>query len=313
MRKIIDAHVHIYPSDLSGFYDPYVGTWFYDYGKMAFCDGKVIQKLPVILKDSCFDADVLVRLMNEYHVEKSVIMQSGSPAFMAVTCEAVAAFPQRIGGAVAPDFKDPFHLKMLDEYYKRGLRVIKFLFAEDMGLTCPLRNPEFDFESEQVCDYLERAEKYGMTIALDIFGVMSCGYQIDAFENAVKNFRGLKFVFCHLGMPPFKEGWTEEAVKRWRRILRLGRESNVWFDVAALPEIIGGEEYPYPTAPRLVRDFIDEYGAGKLIWGSDIPQTLTDSSYRQMIHMYEKSPLLTETEKQKLFYENAMDVYFSAL
>ena len=54
---------------------------------------------------------------------------------------------------------------------------------------------------------------------------------------------------------------------------------------------------------------MDEFGPRKVIWGTDVPGTLCDATYRQQIEMYERSLLFKEEEKDLLFYENAIAAY----
>ena len=89
----------------------------------------------------------------------------------------------------------------------------------------------------------------------------------------------------------------------------LARYPNVWFECSALTDFYKDEAYPFPTVQKLVRDFMEEYGDDKVIWATDMPGTLIESTYKQMINTYELSPLLTEAQKDKLFYDNAIAAY----
>jgi predicted TIM-barrel fold metal-dependent hydrolase len=60
----------------------------------------------------------------------------------------------------------------------------------------------------------------------------------------------------------------------------LGRD-NLWIEVC-FPIGWGGTwDYPYPEAQRLIRGLRDRYGAGKLVWGSDMPNVERFCTYRQ--------------------------------
>jgi predicted TIM-barrel fold metal-dependent hydrolase len=60
----------------------------------------------------------------------------------------------------------------------------------------------------------------------------------------------------------------------------LGRD-NLWIEVC-FPIVWGGTwDYPYPEAQRLIRGLRDRYGAGKLVWGSDMPNVERFCTYRQ--------------------------------
>ena len=42
-------------------------------------------------------------------------------------------------------------------------------------------------------------------------------------------------------------------------------------------------DYPYPEARDLIRDLRDRYGAGKLVWGSDMPNVERFCTYKQCL------------------------------
>ena len=92
-------------------------------------------------------------------------------------------------------------------------------------------------------------------------------------------------------------------------MISLGRYDNVWFDCSALTSLFSDEAYPYPSAQRIVRQCMDEFGPHKVIWASDMHGTLCDATYRQMIDTYERSQLFSEKEKDMLFAANAIDAY----
>ena len=47
------------------------------------------------------------------------------------------------------------------------------------------------------------------------------------------------------------------------------------------------------------------------MWGSDMPSAMTRDTYQHFIDFIAQNPLLREEEKEKIFYENAKQVYFS--
>jgi hypothetical protein len=80
------------------------------------------------------------------------------------------------------------------------------------------------------------------------------------------------------------------------------------------------EDYPFPSAVRLVREFMTTYGATKVLWGSDCSPAGTftygtaenskTGSYQQLIDMFADDSLFTDYEKHLLFYSNALTVFF---
>lgn len=310
MRKIIDGHVHLFPAGLPGTKDPAVGVTYGQYGRMWFSDGTPFQKMPLLLRDSCFDAEMLIQVMESERVERAVILQGGSPAFASQTAQAVSAYSGRLCGAMVPDFTKADPADEVRKSWDAGLHILKFDLHSDMGLLCPARFPKLQMDSEPVRQVLAEAEKLHMTVSVDAGPVMGNGCQLEAFQALVLDFPALRFVFCHLGTPPSIHAPAQQgASERWHTFLRLAERENVWFDIAALPEITGEGEYPCRSCAKDVRNFIDWYGAEKPIWGSDIPTTLSNLTYHQMISIYENSGLFSEAELDKIFYGNALAAY----
>ena len=56
---------------------------------------------------------------------------------------------------------------------------------------------------------------------------------------------------------------------------------------------------------------VDIVGADRLMWGSDIPSAMTRDTYRHFIDFVAENPKLGETDKRKIFYDNAKQLYFA--
>lgn len=68
-------------------------------------------------------------------------------------------------------------------------------------------------------------------------------------------------------------------------------------------------DYPYPEAQALIKDLRDRYGAGKLIWGSDMPNVERFCTYRQCLDYVQKyCTFLTAAEMDLVLGKNAADL-----
>jgi predicted TIM-barrel fold metal-dependent hydrolase len=66
-------------------------------------------------------------------------------------------------------------------------------------------------------------------------------------------------------------------------VLATYRRDNLWLEVM-FPITWGGVwDYPYPEAQALIRGMRDTFGAGKLVWGSDMPNVERFCTYRQCV------------------------------
>jgi predicted TIM-barrel fold metal-dependent hydrolase len=71
----------------------------------------------------------------------------------------------------------------------------------------------------------------------------------------------------------------------------------------------GAWDYPYPEAQALIRQLRDRFGAGKLIWGSDMPNVERFCTYRQCVdYVRRHCDFLSSSEKDLVLGDNAADL-----
>ena len=110
---------------------------------------------------------------------------------------------------------------------------------------------------------------------------------------------------CHLLAPSDKDR------DRLSRALELLRLPNLWFDLSSLVHNCRPDEYPYPKAIDFIQMAKEIVGAGKLMFGTDMPSALKEDVYGHYVSYIDESPVLTDMEKELVFYENAYEVYFN--
>lgn len=71
------------------------------------------------------------------------------------------------------------------------------------------------------------------------------------------------------------------------------------------------ERFPYPTARGYVCDAVNIVGAGRLLWGSDMPSAMTWDSYRHFIDFIALHPGLGQEDREKILSGNAEKLFFS--
>lgn len=283
-EMIIDAHLHINrftekPGPENDFYHP---------PKMKFV------------------VDEILEHMDREEVERAVIMQHPDVPFNGQVIEAVRKYPERFAGSMILPLDAEDVLEQMEENRRMGLRILKFEMSETMVLY-----PDLKFDSVLMQKIFERAEKLDMAVAIDPFRIDTSGYQPRELAWVIPKFPDLRFVICHLGFPMADTMNAEENLKKWRAMIALAENKNVWMDFSAMPDMFADiDAYPYPKAAEMLRRFLDEYGAEKAMWGSDIPGMLKRGTYGDLINMYREGSLFSEEEKRKIFYENALSVYF---
>lgn len=305
MRKRVDAHAHIAPLYQVGKKDPAVNAEYQAYGKVVYSGKFVFRAMPDYIADSRFPVETLIEVMNNAGVDRAIIQQSESKRMNVEILNAVDTYPNRLKGAMTIRPMDSDCAKQIELLSSSGLSVIKMITAEAMGIKGAYCDVHFD---EEPCLSLWKlAQEKHLTLAIDPGSVGNPGYREKEWRTVLQRFSDLHIVFCHMAFPNPVQ--TEEQKQIYKSMLELLRFENCWMDVAAVQTFASEEVYPYPWAAKTVRRVMDEYGPSKLIWATDIPSTLVDCTYRQMIDIYERSELFTEAEKDLFFYKNACAAY----
>jgi predicted TIM-barrel fold metal-dependent hydrolase len=133
------------------------------------------------------------------------------------------------------------------------------------------------------------------------------------FEPVAERFSNVDFLLTHWGCfnwcdrrpvsskPPFP------GLEHLLELLK--RHGNLYTDIAAIAPDIGGaneEEWPWPTALKLIERIVREAGIEKVMYGTDWPWTEGYCTYGQMVTMITKgATFLDEQEKQQLLGGNA--------
>lgn len=299
---IIDAHAHVVQAiagiGAEGELRPCGG------GRAVYATGKTVQMLPPEIGEYDAAPEALLRVMDAHGVDKAVLLQGNYFGFQNLyTYEAVQAYPHRFAGAAA---YDPFSFQadrikthLFDEL---GFRIVKFEVSSGSGLMA--NHPVVDLDGEVMHRAYRHAADRGLIFVIDIGRPGSVSWQVDALSRAIAQYPEMKFVICHLLAPQRGDG---EVLKRALEKLAL---PNVWFDLASLCSNCRPDVFPYPTAQGYVQDAVDIVGAGRLLWGSDMPSTLTRDTYQHLIDFIALHPGLDGKDKERILYHNAQELFF---
>ena len=298
--KILDAHTHVFEY-LSSFRGEgeirAIGG-----GKARWANGQIVEMIPPELGDKGFEVETLVKVMKENQVEKAVLLQGSFYGFHnEYVAEAMRKYPEMFLGAGT---FDPF-ARYADQIYERlthelGFRVIKFETSTGGGLM----SYHEAYDLFEVFDpILEKMEKNGQVLVLDIGSPGMTSYQPEAVARLAKKYPKVHMIICHLLAPTLKD---EEALREGLNILKA---DNIWFDLAAVPFNVKPEKYPYPTGQKYIAMAKEIVGAEKLIWGTDVPSVLVHDSYQNLLNFVSESGIFTEEELKGVLYENAILAY----
>ena len=303
-RRRIDGHVHLIPKREPGWIDPITQYRHDAYGMLRTPLGDR-RRLPPYMADSAFEAGTLMEVMEEYGVEKAVLMarlESGVPE---AALDAVKRYPGRIAGAVCVEIHGEGEAQ-LQEWHSRGIGIVKF----------EMRGLNELYGKLEICDpvmmrLFGKAEELGMIVVIDPGPVAFPSYSPEQISTVLHTYPALKLVICHMGLPFYGLRKNAGLYEKWRAMISLGSCSRVWFDVTAVPDLFEEEGYPYSEALTYFKELLDICGPDRVIWGTDIPGTFRRATYSQMIEVFERCDFLDGQDKDKLFYENANQLYFN--
>lgn len=300
--RLIDAHAHVIER-IAGFGRKgelrAIGN-----GRARWANGDEIQLIPAELGDREFTGETLLSIMDRYGVEKAVLLQGSFYGFQnEYTYEMAKKYPERF---IAAGTLDPF-CKERDGLLERlldvmKLKIIKFEASSGGGLMG--YHEDFAIDGEMFADIFSALAKRRGTLVLDIGSPGMASFQVKAVYNIAKKHPEMKIVICHLLAPTLND--TLE-LKNGLETLKL---ENVWFDLAAIPWNLAPEVYPYQTGRKYIKIARDIVGAEKLIWGTDVPSVLTREKYSNLIEYITDADIFSDAELEKVFYGNAMTVYF---
>jgi len=128
-----------------------------------------------------------------------------------------------------------------------------------------------------------------------------------AFDRLVARYPAHRFL---LVMGPPVQHFASSG--RWDfppDVLATYRRDNVMLEVM-FPITWGGVwDYPYPEAQALIRGMRDLFGAGKLAWGSDMPNVERFCTYKQCVdYVRRHCTFLSAAEKDRILGGNATEL-----
>lgn len=129
---------------------------------------------------------------------------------------------------------------------------------------------------------------------------------LPAVERWLGDHPGLTVVIDHLGRPDLADGDPLDAVKA---LGLLARFPGVHVKVSALPAM-SGTAHPHPDTWPWARAAQDAFGAGRLMWGSDFPVSVTGESYARGLEVIGlATSQLSDRDLGRLLAGTAREVY----
>ena len=302
--KKIDAHLHL-AKVLAGYCRRgelrAVGG-----GKAQWGNGEVFQLLPTTGEygDENFTAEQALAIMDKNDVEKAVLMNGSMYGFQNIYHEELLEkYPERFCPSCEVDPFATDHMSALERFLEeKHFHLVKFEVSSGGGLMgC---HDPFDLSGDRMMEIYKLIEKNKGVVALDVGDIMMESHQPAALMRLADRCPDLKVVICHLLAP------MEAKKAEWKGELQMLKKANVWFDIAAMPKIIG-DAYPYPETVNYLKEAAEIIGTDRMMWGTDAPFAATQDTYEHLTDYLEKSNVFSQKELEDIYYNNAKLVYFS--
>jgi predicted TIM-barrel fold metal-dependent hydrolase len=285
------------------------------YGRAEFTiDGEEywIQYLPVNMKDLEAPPELMIAHMKLAGVDHMVLQASLSYGIVTdINASAQARYPEKFSGLFQVDegMADAPRWMREVERAHRDLQLRGLYYQMDnfgrYGFASAFDDPRFD-------DFWELEGSFSTPVFFQLSSLPNGGadgYTANAgkLDALVARYPEKRWVLV-MGAPVEHFGGSG----RWNvpeEVDRIYRRENVSLELM-YPILWGGVwEYPFPEAQALIRDLRDRYGAGKLIWGSDMPNVERFCTYTQVVdYVRRHCAFLSASEKEQILGRNIAEL-----
>ena len=181
-----------------------------------------------------------------------------------------------------------------------GFKIIKMEMSNTSGIMA--NHDTVDLNGELMNDVYNHANNHNLIFFIDIGRPQNDCYQIENLRNAILKYPTLTFVICHLTAPQHD---NKDILINNMNMLNL---KNVYFDIASLYNNVK-DPYPYLETQSYLRAAIDIVGSNKILWGTDFPSAMKNSTYQDSYNYILESKILSKEEKENILYNNAYNLF----
>ena len=284
------------------------------FGQLAFTfegDDYYVQYLPVGMQELCCPPELMLAQMTVADVDHCVLQAGGGYGAMNdYNAYAQHRYPAKFTGLLNIDEATAGEEATLAELDRAtdvlGLRGL--YYAQDFSRHGYARNVDHD----DFRPFWERVVARALPVFIELSstpGYDRAGYlaNLAALDRVLARHPDHRFLLV-MG-PPVAHFAATGAWDFPPDVLATYMRENLQLEVM-FPITWGGVwDYPYPQAQALIRGMRDRFGAGKLIWGSDMPNVERFCTYRQCVDYVRRyCEFLTPAEKDRILGDNAADL-----
>jgi predicted TIM-barrel fold metal-dependent hydrolase len=284
------------------------------HGQLAFTwDGEdyYVQYMPVGMQDIVCPPELLLAQMTYAGVDHAVLQAGGGYGAMNdYNAFAQNQHPTKFTGLLNVDEavadRDEI-LAEVDRAHALGLKGV--YYAQDFSRHGYDRN----VDHAAFAPFWEKVVRLRLPVFIELSstpGYDRAGYvgNLLALGRLLRRYSAHPFV-CVMG-PPVGHFAPRGTWEFPDEALAVYRSENLLIEVM-FPISWGGVwDYPYPEAQALVRGMRDLFGAGKLVWGSDMPNVERFCTYKQCVdYVRRHCTFLSQAEKDRVLGDNIASLF----
>ena len=271
-----------------------------------------VQFLPPYMTDMSASAEVIVRQMDYAGVATAVLQNDHIYGDLAeLFAEARAHHPGRfIGLAQVQEswaYRDDQLARLHDQIEHLGMAGLYFTYS---GLFRSAYSPR---PSDAAYDPLWREVA---RLDVPVFWVNRDNSPIGSYEDELADVAKIlerhptiNSVLVH-GLPTSRYEDEKNRLILPSVVQRMMTQMPIWAELL-YPISWGGRfEYPYPKAMLHFRQLVDRFGAGRFVWGSDMPNVERYCTYRQTLtYVWNHAEFLNNADRLAIFRDNALGLF----
>jgi len=289
---IVDAHMHLWDVIDGRIGDIVVKPL--TNGKVRMGENVVLM-MPPSFEDCRCTAERALAHFDDAGVEVGVVVQETMDGIQnAYLSKVMQAHPGRFFAHALIDYAEPKKcLAAWKAAHRQGFRGLKL-----PALRLAHANPRIHLTDPALMKLWEQLQSDGAVLAVDLdFGAS----QVDEMASVARAFPELRIALGHFGMANRPD---------WFPQLRLAQIPNIWIESGGICWLYRDDGSAFENAQEAVRIASLEVGIDKLMWGSDLPRTMVDYTYRQLLDWARYGlDFLSDDERNLFLGGNAAHVY----
>ena len=276
-----------------------------------------LQRGPVTLERMEHTPEQLLAQMDLVGVDKGVILAGymehnyGRETYYR---DVIKRYPDRLIGTVAIEYD----LKKDDEYLQGEIRKLTRAVEEYgfKGLHTHVVKPQ-PLDDARFDPLWREVVRLGIPVYMDTGFNSKATYldEIQRIGNVLRKYSEMHVIDCHIGgniRHPNDPEYVDNP-KEFFPLLKLGQfHLEVGYVLSYENWDVWGREfeYPYPRHAQIIKSVYENFGAGVLVWGSDMPWAMRTCTYQQNLDLIKlHTDFMTEEDRNLVMGGNVARLF----